>query len=137
MTESQSHRHPRVLRIPVGEIFLCLISINSPYMLRSQGDKDGVININPPPDTSVFGCANTQNNSHLQEYLNLFSFLKINILSDKIKTIQGNGNRTRQSTNLFFISLSLFLSEGFYLGTFYGNLIFLRTKNFCGLKFLE
>ena len=37
VTESQSHRHPRVLSIRVGEIFLCLISINSPTRFAHRG----------------------------------------------------------------------------------------------------
>ena len=37
MTESQSHRHPRVLSVRVGEIFLCLISLNSPICFARRG----------------------------------------------------------------------------------------------------
>ena len=36
-TESQSNRHPRVLSIRVGEIFLCLILINSPTRFARRG----------------------------------------------------------------------------------------------------
>ena len=36
-TESQSHRHPRALSIQVGEIFLCLISTNSPTRYAHRG----------------------------------------------------------------------------------------------------
>ena len=39
VTESQSYRHPRVLSIRVGEIFLCLISINSPTRFARSGIK--------------------------------------------------------------------------------------------------
>ena len=38
-TKSQSYRHPRVLSIRVGEIFLCLISNKLPYSLHLQGDE--------------------------------------------------------------------------------------------------
>ena len=37
VTEWQSDRHPRVLSIRVGEIFLCLISINSPTRFACRG----------------------------------------------------------------------------------------------------
>ena len=36
-TELQSYRHPKVLSIQVGEIFLCLISINSPTYFTGRG----------------------------------------------------------------------------------------------------
>ena len=36
-TESQSDRHPRVLSMRVGEIFWCLISINSPTRFARRG----------------------------------------------------------------------------------------------------
>ena len=38
MTESQSHRYPIVLSIRVGEIFLRLISINSPTRFAHRGN---------------------------------------------------------------------------------------------------
>ena len=38
VTEFQSDRHPRVPSIQVGEILICLISINSPT--RPQGDNE-------------------------------------------------------------------------------------------------
>ena len=37
VTELQSYKHPRVLSIRVGEICLCLISINSPTRLARRG----------------------------------------------------------------------------------------------------
>ena len=37
VTESQSDRHSRVPSIRVGEIFLCLISINSPTRFARRG----------------------------------------------------------------------------------------------------
>ena len=37
VTELKSHRNPTVLRIQVGEIFLCLISINSPNRFACRG----------------------------------------------------------------------------------------------------
>ena len=37
VTELQSHRHPRVFSIPVGEIFLCLTSINFPTRFARKG----------------------------------------------------------------------------------------------------
>ena len=36
-SESQSDRHPKVLSIRVGEILLCLISINSPTHFARRG----------------------------------------------------------------------------------------------------
>ena len=39
VSKPQSHRHPRVLSIWVGEIFLCLISINSPTRFACRGIK--------------------------------------------------------------------------------------------------
>ena len=37
VTELQSDKHPRVLSVRVGEIFLCLISINSPTRFARRG----------------------------------------------------------------------------------------------------
>ena len=45
VTESQSYRHPRVISILVGEIFLCLISINSSTRFAGRGIKSEILNL--------------------------------------------------------------------------------------------
>ena len=48
VTELQSDRHPRVLSIWVGEIFLCLISLNSPTAIARRGKNMGLCStLNP------------------------------------------------------------------------------------------
>ena len=56
-TESHSHRHPRVLILRVGEIFLCLISINSPTCFARRRVRRGALrflNKSLPNTTKVY-----------------------------------------------------------------------------------
>ena len=66
VTEWQSHRHPRVLSIQMGEIFLCLISKNSPTRFACRG-------INTSGNSKTFPkIKSAQNKSAQINFLALF-----------------------------------------------------------------